>query len=99
MVDYRLNYHNLRAERSAILLTREKINKLWIPFVVFGNTENNIANKGDDDTEVTITREGDFKESAQNIMEEINIFTGGDNRITFQQVYSITFKCEYQLQL
>ena len=37
--------------------------------------------------------------SLLNVIEEINIFTGGDNRITFQQVYSKSFKCEYQLQL
>ena len=32
-------------------------------------------------------------------MEEINIFEGDENRITFQQVYSKEFKCVYQLQL
>ena len=36
---------------------------------------------------------------SENNVEEINIFTGSQNRITFQQVYSKTFKCEYQLQL
>ena len=97
--DHRLKYHNLKKQRSANLLTREEIDKLWIPFVVFGNTENNDATKGDDDTEVTITREGNYKESPGHIIEEINIFTGHDNRITFQQAYAKTFKCEYQLQL
>ena len=32
-------------------------------------------------------------------MEEINIFEGEFNRITFEQVYTKTFKCTYQLQL
>ena len=32
-------------------------------------------------------------------VEEINIFEGKDNRITFEQVYTKTFKCTYQLQL
>ena len=31
--------------------------------------------------------------------QEINIFEGRFNRITFEQVYTKTFKCEYQLQL
>ena len=97
--DYRLKYHNLKKQRSANLLTREEIDNLWIPFVVFGNTENNEATTGGHNTEVTITREGNFKESPESTMEEINIFTGVDNRITFQQAYSKSFKCEYQLQL
>ena len=66
---------------------------------MFSNTENQEFTKGDDETEVTITREGNFTESEVHVMEEINIFEGEENRITFQQVYSKTFKCVYQLQL
>ena len=73
--------------------------QLWIPFIVFSNTENQESTKGDDESEVTITREGNFTESGVQVMEEINIFEGGQNRITFQQVYSKTLKCVYQLQL
>ena len=66
---------------------------------MFSNTENQESTKGDDESEVTITREGNFTESGVNVMEEINIFEGVENRITFQQVYSKTLKCVYQLQL
>ena len=33
------------------------------------------------------------------MVEEINIFTGKENRLTFQQVFAKTFMCKYQLQL
>ena len=46
-----------------------------------------------------MTREGDFVGSDQDNVEEINIFEGEFNRITFEQVYTKTFKCTYQLQL
>ena len=95
----RLKYHNLKTERSNNLLSRSEIDNLWIPFVVFSNTENSEATKGDDDTEVTVTKEGTFTESPLEVMEEINIFEGSDNKITFQQVYAKEFKCVYQLQL
>merc|ERR1712079_853979 len=62
--DYRLKYHNLKQERSLNSLSREEIERLWIPFVVFSNTENQEATKGGDETEVTITREGNFTESS-----------------------------------
>ena len=97
--DYRLKYHNLKKERSLNSLSREEINELWIPFVVFSNTENSESTKGDDDTEVTISREGNFTESSGNVIDEINIFEGSENRIMFQQVYAKSFKCLYQLQL
>ena len=96
---FRLKYHNLKTERSNNLLSRSEIDNLWIPFVVFSNTENSEATKGDDDTEVTVTKEGNYTESSLEVMEEINIFDGSDNKITFQQVYAKEFKCVYQLQL
>ena len=66
---------------------------------MFSNTENQESTKGDDESEVTITREGNFTKSSTSVMEEINIFEGIHNKITFQQVYSKTFKCVYKLQL
>ena len=48
---------------------------------------------------MTLTREGDYIGSMDDNVEEINIFEGQFNRITFEQVYTKTFKCTYQLQL
>ena len=55
--------------------------------------------QGTEDTELTLTREGDYIGSTDDNVEEINIFEGQFNRITFEQVYTKTFKCTYQLQL
>ena len=37
-------------------------------------------------------REGNFTRSADTFTEEINIFSGKDNRITFRRVYTKSFK-------
>ena len=69
-VDYRLEYHNLKQERSQNSLSLEEIQvlsrnatlgkkfcqALWLPFLVFNNTEDNEATKPSEDTELTITR-------------------------------------------
>ena len=97
--DYRLKYHNLKVVRSSNSFSRDEIDKLWIPNLVFSNTENSESTVGNDESEVTVTREGSFSESSVDVMEEINIFEGNQNRIIFQQVYSKSFKCLYELQL
>ena len=97
--DHRIKYYNLKKTRSQNALAIEEVQRLWIPFLVFDNTEANEATKGTEDTELTLTREGKFVGSTDDIVEEINIFEGKFNRITFEQVYSKTFKCTYQLQL
>ena len=48
---------------------------------------------------MTLTREGGYVRSSDENVEETNIFEGEFNRITFEQVYTKTFKCTYQLQL
>ena len=124
--DYRIKYLNLKNTRSQNSLALEDVQRLWIPFLVFDNTEKNEATKvhklsnfeciictyipidiplyisyaqGTEDTELTLTREGDYIVSSDDNVEEINIFEGQFNRITFEQVYTKTFKCTYQLQL
>ena len=128
--DYRIKYFNLKETRSQNALALEDVNRMWIPFLVFDNTERNEATKvvggknifrkvricifcfkgtedkccrhknifcnvrickhfclkGTEDTELTLTREGEFVGSEDDNVEEINIFDGQDNRITFEQV-------------
>ena len=97
--DYRLTYWNLKQRRSANAFSQDDTSKLWMPSLVFQNTENNEVTVADSEAEVTVTREGDFTRSDDTVVEEINIFSGEDNRITFERIYTKTFRCEYQLQL
>ena len=89
----------MKTSRSSNALSSDEADKLWITFVVFENTDNNDATGWDKDTEVTIAREGEFTQSDYDVIEEKNIFRGDQNRITFQQVYTKSFKCECQLYL
>ena len=84
---------------SSNVLSHEELEKIWIPCIVFENSENNDATKGDADSEIFITREGNFTRASDDIIEERNIFYGRENKLTFQQTLSKTFECEYQLQL
>ena len=43
--DYRIKYLNLKKTRSQNALSLEDVHKLWIPFLVFDNTEENEATK------------------------------------------------------
>ena len=43
--DYRIKYFNLKKTRSQNALALEDVRRLWIPFLVFDNTEKNEATK------------------------------------------------------
>ena len=59
--DYRISYNNLKAARSSNALTVEEVERLWIPLIVFENTESSEGSRATDDTEVTVAREGIFR--------------------------------------
>ena len=83
---------------SLFLTTQKEMRQLrWIEYSHILVNETKL--QGTEDTELTLTREGDYIGSPASNVEEINIFEGQYNRITFAQVYSKVFKCTYQLQL
>ena len=49
--DYRIKYLNLKKARSQNALSLEDVHKLWIPFLVFDNTERNEATKVGEDAQ------------------------------------------------
>ena len=97
--DYRLMYHNLKESRMENSPTLEEMAKLWIPKIVFDNTEHNDVMKMDDLAEVTISREGISTSADETIVDEVEIFKGSENKINFDKGFTKTVECIYQLQL
>jgi hypothetical protein len=97
--DHRLSYWNLKLRRYANALSLEEKENIWLPILVFTNTDDNEVTSGDGDSEVTVTRESEFMRSESNNVEEINIFNGESNRLTFERIYTKTLRCDFQLQL
>ena len=49
-------------------------------------------------TRVTVTREGAFVRSSLEVVDETEIYTGAENRLTMNQTYTREFQCVYKLQ-
>ena len=109
--DFRLQYFNLKISRSQNALSLNEMQKLWIPFLVFENTEKNEATVATGDTELTVLRfvincdipnlyrEGNFIGSEDDNVEEINIFEGTENRIIFEQVHFVFTQQKYAFSI
>ena len=97
--DHRLKFRNLKVSKSANALNFEEVEKLWIPYLIFGNTPNAEGIMPTSQSEVTITRNGSYTVSKPDMVEEIHIFDGKDNKLTFLTVYTNDFKCKFQLEM
>ena len=99
----RATYHNLKKESYLNALSFEEINKLWLPLVVFTNTDQQETTRLGENwewtTDVLIQREGQLERSRYRELDETEIFKGEENSLLFVQSYTRQFQCVYQLEM
>ena len=95
-MENRATYYNLKEKTSINALKEDDINQLWLPNVVYDNTDQTESTKlGDWKTTITITREGNLTRAGVYELDEAEIFQGAENGLTMQQTYTHNFQCEY----
>ena len=102
----RVKYLNLKKKTALNALTDGEdgdIPKLWLPLILYDNTDQKEATRLGVDwewvTRVTVTREDNFTRSGIEEVDEAEIFEGAENRLTMNQTYTWVFQCKYELQL
>ena len=97
-----MTYHNLKKQTPLNALTEEDIETIWLPLVVYDNTDQKedtrLGENWEWDTFVTVTREGNFTRSGIEEVDEAEIFEGTQNSLTMNQTYTWEFQCKYELQ-
>ena len=97
-LENRATYYNLKDETSLNALKENDIQQLWLPDVVYENTDQTESTKlGDWKTSIAITREGNLTRAGEEEVNEAEIFQGAENELTMQQTYTHNFQCEYML--
>ena len=95
-------YQNLKEKTSLNALTDDDISKLWLPLVIYSNTDQKESTRLGVDwewvTRVSVVREGKFTRSGLDEVDEAEIFEGAENSLTMNQTYTWEFQCKYKLQ-
>ena len=92
-------YHNLKTDTSLNALSYDDISSIWLPYVIYDNTDMKEAVQLEDGlrTTLVISREGPFVRSGLEEVDEIEVFEGNENTLTMRQTYTKRFQCKYQL--
>ena len=76
----RATNQNLKGKRSLKALNEEDLERLWLPLVVYANTDQQETTRLGMDwewsTSVSVLREGNFARSDLTVLDEIEIFIG-----------------------
>ena len=98
----RARFNNLKIKTSLNALSDDDIQKLWLPLVIYDNTDQKVSTRlgwvNEWITRVTVTREGNGTRAGLEEVDEAEIFEGSQNNLTMTQTYTHEFQCQYKLQ-
>ena len=98
----RVKYQNLKDKTSLNALTDADIEKLWLPLVIYENTDQKESTRLGENwewvTRLSVVKEGNFTRSGLYEVDEAEIFQGAENTLTMTQTYTWEFQCQYKLQ-
>ena len=94
--DARVSFYNIKSEEVLNSLPLEEQLMLWTPTIVFWNTEKQLKSINDENSFASIRRNANGTIIDRTVDEDIEVYSGEENEITFSRVYSIKFDCEYQ---
>ena len=89
----RLNFLNL-IENATNKLTPKEMKSIWIPKLNFYNTDKRLKTILDEDTVISIKREGKFK-----ALQNKRVYNGGENSLTSFRFYKTQFMCIYDMAM
>ena len=85
----------LKQDNSLNALTDSEVSTLWLSLVIYTNTDQKETTRlgmgWEWSTSITITREGQFQRSGLEDIDETDILTGDENRLTMRQSYTHKF--------
>ena len=97
----RVTYQNLKTDSTNNMLTQEEYNMLWLPLVIYWNTDQEettrLGESWEWKTDVMVQKEGEAKRNAIDDIDEAEIFQGSENTLRMEQTYTRPFQCVFEL--
>ena len=98
--DGRVEYLNLKNIMQKNILTDPEIEVLWLPYVIYDNTnmKEAVQLEGGLKTAMVVEREGPQVPTSLVYTDETEVFQGRANSLSLYQTYTKQFQCQYHLQ-
>ena len=95
--DNRLTFYFLRTSTSSNLIGGEEKSLIWIPPLIFNNTETNEMIVDDPSSSMFVHRRGDGEFFDLSNVWEGDIYKGSENPLLFTSKYVLTHHCVFEL--
>ena len=96
-VDSRLSFMNLKEDITLNTFLPSEKEDIWVPELVFHNTEERPSSLVDETASMKVKKEGDFTPAGIDENENIQYFKGSENPILLHRFYNLRFLCDYKM--
>ena len=101
-IENRATYLNLKQDWSVNALTQEDIQSLWLPKVIYENTDQKestrLGMQFEWDTDVVVERNKNGTPAGLDTLDETELFKGDENSLVMFQTYTHRFQCIFNLK-
>ena len=87
--DARLTFLNLHEGKVANRIVENEKNMIWIPIMIFENTDTKQRTIDDKETVVYVNRNGSFTKSTIDHLDNEHIYHGKENTIEISRIYNV----------
>ena len=87
--DSRLTFYNLHENQGLNSLVEAEKRNIWTPFLIFDNTDNKIRTITDEESNISVKRQGNFSRSTLEEVDNAYIYQGHENPLEMYRVYHI----------
>ena len=95
--DSRMTFNNLNKETGLNALSPKEKNMIWLPELVFLNTEQRPKVTLDEETQIIVDRQSSFQLSPITELENVQVYSGSKNPLILSRFYNIKFLCNYEM--
>ena len=97
--DPRVQFWNLKEKKTLNILTSHEKSQIWIPTLVFFNTDHKTRSVSDQETLVYVIKNGNFSINEPNEIDNINVFNGAENSLMTNRIFETKWICTYAMNV
>ena len=96
--DDKVTWNDLNDDKFLNIPSVDVIDKLWVPVVIFVNTEMKTETEMDKKSRIVVVKKGNYRLSPVEDMEEVAYYKGSENPLRYWRDFFLRFKCVFDLQ-
>ena len=97
--DKNMDWQNLNDDMFLNIVSKDVVDKLWVPHIIFKNTEKNYESKIDEKSIILVKRHGNRSLSSMKEIEEIAYYKGSENSLLYSRDFYHRFQCHFDPRL